>query len=198
MIRATKPRQTIRSLVMDYFMRHPKKDLPHGPVVDWVTKQWLKTHRTPPRDVWRMIRRLHEEGILIKVRKGVYRYDPDHGKQAEVEDFTPEQREAIFKRDNYRCVICGRGPHTGDEIHADHIIPKSRGGKAEISNGQTLCSQHNLLKKNLGHTETGKKLFINLYKLAKQKGDSRLVSFFKEILEIYKRYGMNDHIPWDE
>ena len=38
-----KPEQkTIGELVFEYFKKHPRKDIPHGPVVDWVTKKWLK------------------------------------------------------------------------------------------------------------------------------------------------------------
>lgn len=58
--------KTISELILEYFKIHPNKNLPHGPVVDWVTEQWLKKHRTPPRDPWRGIRKLHQEGTLIK------------------------------------------------------------------------------------------------------------------------------------
>lgn len=188
--------KTIRELVLEYFYAHPKKNLEHGPVVDWVTKQWLKTHKNPPRDPWRTIRKLHQEGFLIKVEKGVYCYDPSNITQRELEDFTPEQKEEIFKKDNYRCVICGRGRHNGFEIHADHIIPKDLGGKAEINNGQTLCSIHNFRKKNYKQTETGKKMFIHLYELAKSLNDNETLKFCKEILDLFEKYHINDHIEW--
>lgn len=139
--------KTISELVTQYFYANPNEDLEHGPVVDWVTKRWMETHSTPPRDPRRVIRALHQKGFLIKVKKGVYRYDLRVVREHDLEDFTSDQKEEIFKRDNYRCVICGRGRHNGYEIHADHIIPKDLGGKAEISNGQTLCSIHNLRKK---------------------------------------------------
>jgi len=190
------PGKTIRQLVKEYFIAHPHQDLEHGPVVDWVTEQWLKRHDAPPRDPWRTIRYLHQEGFLIKVRKGVYRYEPEAVSQRELEDFTPEQREEIFRRDSYRCVICGHGPHDGYEIHADHIIPKELGGKAEISNGQTLCSIHNFRKKNYKQTETGKKMFIRLYELAKSLGDEALAAFCQEILETFEKHHVNDHIEW--
>lgn len=138
---------TISGLVFEYFTNHPNEDLEHGPVVDWVTQEWLKTHSTPPRDIWRTVRGLHERGVLIQVKKGVYKYDPDAAVERELQDFTLEQKEAIFKRDNYRCVVCGLGRADGVEIHVDHIVPKSSGGKAEVENGQTLCSTHNFRKK---------------------------------------------------
>ena len=189
--------KTVRQLIMEYFYAHPIEDLKHGPIVDWVTEEWLKTHETPPRDPWRAIRALHQQGFLIKVKKGVYRYDPASVNQRELEDFTPEQKEEIFKRDNYRCVICGRGPQNGYEIHADHIIPKDLGGKAEISNGQTLCSIHNFRKKNYKQTETGKKMFIHLYELSKEIGDKNTMRFCEEVLETFEKHHVNDHIEWN-
>ena len=189
--------KTVRQLIMEYFYAHPNEDLKHGPIVDWVTEEWLKTHETPPRDPWRAIRALHQQGFLIKVKKGVYRYDPASVNQRELEDFTPEQKEEIFKRDNYRCVICGRGTQNGYEIHADHIIPKDLGGKAEISNGQTLCSIHNFRKKNYKQTETGKKMFIHLYELSKEIGDKNTMRFCEEVLETFEKHHVNDHIEWN-
>ncbi len=190
------PPKTINQLVMEYFAAHPNEDLEHGPVVDWVTQQWLQTHDTPPRDPWRAIRYLHQRGVLIKVRKGVYRYDPQAASQRDLEDFTPAQKEAIFRRDNYRCVICGRGREDGYEIHADHIIPKELGGKAVIENGQTLCSIHNFRKKNYRQTETGKRMFIHLYELAQSVGDEPLIAFCREVLEAFEKHHINDHIEW--
>lgn len=78
--------------------------MPHGPVVDWVEEQYLNLYNKKPRDTWRAIRHLHEEGFLIKVKKGIYRYDPSFVMKKEIDDFTAEQKEIIFKRDGYKCV----------------------------------------------------------------------------------------------
>lgn len=186
----------LRDLILEYFKEHPNQELEHGPDVDWATDQWLREHDTPPRDPWRSIRALHQEGILIKVRKGVYKYDPTAVIHRELEDFTPEQKEQIFKRDNYRCVICGRGRPDGVEIQADHIKPKDKGGQATLENGQTLCAEHNFKKKNYKQTETGKKMFIRLYELAKAQDDEDLMKFCAEILEVFEKNGINGHIEW--
>lgn len=186
----------VRDLILTYFKKRPNQELEHGPVVDWVTEQWLREHDTPPRDPWRSIRALHQEGVLIKVRKGVYKYDPRAVFYRELEDFTPEQKEQIFKRDNYRCVVCGRGRQDGVEIQADHIKPKDKGGQATIENGQTLCAEHNFKKKNYKQTETGKKMFIRLYELAKSQDDEDLMKFCAEILEVFEKNGVNGHIEW--
>ncbi len=188
--------RSIRDLILEFFSNHPNQEFEHGPVVDWVTEQWLLEHDTSPRDPWRGIRALHQEGVLQKIAKGVYKYDPQAVTHRELEDFTSEQKEQIFRRDNYRCVVCGRGRQDGLEIHADHIKPKDKGGKAEIVNGQTLCAEHNFKKKNYNQTETGKKMFIHLYELAKSKGDNELMKFCAELLEVFEKNGINGHIEW--
>ena len=190
-------RKSVGNLLKEYFKAHPKQNLQHGPVVDWVEEKYLKVHKRKPRDPWRAIRKLHEEGFLIKVKKGVYRYDPDAVKQRELEDFTSEQKAQILKRDGYKCVICGRGKKDGVELHADHIRPKYLGGKSTIKNGQTLCAQHNFIKKTLKQTETGKKMFIRLYELAEKERNKELKKFCTEVLETYERYDINDHIVWE-
>lgn len=179
---------------MQYFQTHPYKDLPHGPIVDWVEEQYIALYGKKPRDTWRQIRRLYQEGKLIKVRKGIYRYDPELIKQVELFDFPTEIKEAIFKRDNYRCVVCGRGKEDGVEICADHILPKDKGGGNTIDNGQTLCSEHNLLKKNYTQTETGKRYFIRLYEQAVAKGDKQMMDFCKQVFDTYNRHKVNQYI----
>jgi len=191
-----KQKKSISDLIKEYFKNHPDQDLPHGPVVDWVEEQYLKIYGKKPRDTWRGIRHLHEEGFLIKVKKGIYRYDPLFVKKRDLEDFTPEQKEAILKRDGYKCVICGRGKKDGVELHVDHIKPRYLGGKSTIENGQTLCAQHNFIKKTLKQTETGKKMFIRLYELAKKEGEEKLKKFCEEILNVYEKYNINGHIVW--
>jgi 5-methylcytosine-specific restriction endonuclease McrA len=193
-----KQRKTIRELIQEYFQQHPNTDLPHGPVVDWVTEQWrLQGNETPPRDPWRMIRRLHQEGWLIKVREGVYRHDPEAAGKVELDDFTPEQKQAILERDQYRCVICGKGLADGVELHVDHIRPRHLGGRSDIENGQTLCAQCNFRKKVYKQTETGKRMFIRLLKLAEKEGDQQMIEFCREVLRLYDTHGINDHIRWE-
>jgi len=185
---------TVADLIMEYFRMHPKEDLEHGPVVDWVEEQYFKLYNKRPRDTWRGIRKLHQQGILIKVKKGVYRYDPDTIQHKELYEFPPEIKEAIFKRDGYKCVVCGRGKEDGVEIHADHKKPLDKGGTNTIDNGQTLCSEHNFLKKNYSQTEFGKKFLIKLYNDAIESEDEKMIEFCKEIFDIYDKYGINGHI----
>jgi 5-methylcytosine-specific restriction endonuclease McrA len=185
---------TIAGLIMEYFKKHPKQDLEHGPVVDWVEEQYLKLYGKKPRDTWRGIRRLHQEGILIKVRKGIYRYNPDMIQHKELYEFPPKVKEEIFKRDGYKCVVCNRGREDGVELCADHILSKDKGGTNTIDNGQTLCTEHNLLKKNYSQTEAGKKYFIKLYEQAISQGDKRMIEFCEQVFYVYNKHHINTHI----
>jgi len=187
--------KTIGDLVLEYFKKYPKVDLKHSPVVDWVEAQYLKLYGKKPRDIWRQIRKFHQEGILIKVKKGIYRYDPAFVRKVEVSEFSAEQKEAIFKRDNFKCVVCGRGTKDGAEICADHIRPKDKGGTNTIENGQTLCMEHNLMKKNYSQTEAGKRYFIKLYEQAVAIRDQRMIKFCKQIFDVYDEKNVNSHIP---
>lgn len=187
--------KTVEDLAMEYFRAHPKQDLQHGPVVDWVEEQYTKLYSKKPRDTWRAIRKLHQEGKLIKVRKGVYRYDPDFARDVSLADFPEDAKQRIFQRDNYRCVVCGLGREDGVEICADHKKPLDKNGTNAIDNGQTLCTQHNLMKKNYSQTEAGKRYFIRMYESAVKAGDEKMIAFCKEVFDAYNHHHINGHIP---
>ncbi len=185
-----------KDLIIEFFKKNPDRDISHPEIVDWLTSVYKEKTGKVFRDPDRAIRKLSQEGFLIKIRKGVYRYDPSFVTNREMEDFTVAQKHQILERDGYKCVICGRGLKDGVELHVDHIKPKDFGGKATIENGQVLCSQHNFLKKNFKQTETGKKMFIRLYELAKKEGNQELLSFCVQILEVFDKNNINGHIKW--
>ena len=123
-----------REIIMEYFKRHPNRNIKHPEIVDWATAEYEKRTGKKFRDPDREIRKLSQEGQLIKISKGIYRYDPKAVKRRDLEDFTPVQKSQILKRDGYKCVICGRGPKDGVELQVDHIKPKDLGGRATIAN----------------------------------------------------------------
>ncbi len=186
--------KTIEGLVMEYFENHPNQELSHGPVVDWVTEQYLEEHDNPPRDPWRVIRQLHQKGQLIKVRTGVYKYDPDYVHEVELLEFSARDKEAILARDSYRCVVCGRGREDGITLTVDHIIPKDKGGTNTLKNAQTLCSQHNLMKKNYSQSEAGKRFFIRMYETAVSIQDDKMMAFCRAIFDAYDEHEVDFHI----
>ena len=186
-----------KALILSYYTKRSGQDVNHKDAVDWATAEWKRLTGKVFRDPDRAIRNLHAEGTLIKVGKGVYRYDPNHVTVKKQNYFTAQQKEEIFRRDGYRCVICGAGGKENVDIHADHVCPRERGGEATLSNGQTLCSAHNNFKKAYKQTETGKRLFIRLYEKACAVNDLKLKKFCHDILKMYEEHGINGHIEWD-
>lgn len=185
-----------KDLIIEFFKKNPNRDIKHPEIVDWVVSTYKEKTGNVFRDPDRAIRQLAQSGFLIKIAKGIYRYDPEKAYKRELQDFTFAQKQAILERDDYKCVICGRGKKEGVDLHIDHIKPKDFGGEATIENGQTLCSQHNFIKKNLRQTETGKKMFIRLYELAKSEKNESLIKFCSDVLETYEKHDINGHIVW--
>lgn len=65
----------------------------------------------------------------------------------------PGIRWQVFQRDNWRCLGCGRCADDGIILHIDHIKPRSKGGKDEFDNYQTLCEICNIGKSNRDETD---------------------------------------------
>lgn len=59
---------------------------------------------------------------------------------------TRELRNAVYDRDGYECLSCGESEIS--QLSLDHIIPRSKGGMAILSNLQTLCKNCNEEKGN--------------------------------------------------
>lgn len=57
-------------------------------------------------------------------------------------------RYKVFKKDSFKCVVCGHSASDGAKLHIDHIKPYSHGGLTELNNLQTLCSDCNISKSN--------------------------------------------------
>jgi hypothetical protein len=65
-------------------------------------------------------------------------------------------RQRIIQRDKSKCRYCGK--IVSDEIHIDHVVPYSLGGKTEIDNLVVACSSCNLRKGGRTLEETGMRL----------------------------------------
>lgn len=54
-------------------------------------------------------------------------------------------RFLVLKRDNFRCVTCGRSPATvvGLVLEVDHVLAWSKGGQTVAENLQSLCFECN-------------------------------------------------------
>lgn len=55
------------------------------------------------------------------------------------------------KRDGWKCTKCGFSPDKDERhlLHADHIVPLSKGGRNVLSNLQTLCYKCHEKKTNM-------------------------------------------------
>ena len=64
-------------------------------------------------------------------------------------------RYRVFLRDRFTCQHCGKSPSSspGLELHVDHKHAYSQGGETILENLQTLCSQCNIGKSDLGQEQ---------------------------------------------
>jgi 5-methylcytosine-specific restriction endonuclease McrA len=183
-----------RDLLLSYFQSKPNVPIPHAEVVDWVTARWLADTGTVFRDPDRGIRSLSQQGVLIKVRKGVYQYDPNYVVRKDLYDFSESQKQTILRAGGFKCVVCGMGTANGVDVQVDHIRPKDAGGLATLENGQVLCGSHNFMKKNYSQTEAGKRFFTKMREQAAAVGDPKMTDFCDEILATYAKYGYDSQI----
>lgn len=89
---------------------------------------------------------------------------------------SPKKRWLILKRDNFRCVACGKNQEQSP-LEIDHIIPISKGGQNIESNLQTLCRDCNVGKRNSYKPED---MFVDSQPTQGEKM-SALNSFFSDI-----------------
>jgi 5-methylcytosine-specific restriction endonuclease McrA len=78
---------------------------------------------------------------------------PETSKHAELLPETVERvaissgkRFEIFKRDNYRCQLCGAKAEDGAALHVDHCLAVAKGGSNDDGNLWALCDRCNLGK----------------------------------------------------
>jgi hypothetical protein len=184
--------------VRSYFIARPMEIISHERAKADLETAYLTVMGKRLEDSDRAIRKLYGEGFLEKIAKGQYRYNPDTAGKKEFIEFSQSEKNEIFKRDGYKCVVCGLGRENGLELHVDHIKPRSSGGEGVLENGQTLCGKHNYLKKNFTQTETGKKSFIRLLELVEANPDdpnaSTMEAFVNELLDVYDKYEIDTHI----
>ena len=71
-------------------------------------------------------------------------------------------RDAVYRRDKYRCRFCGRKTRN---LTIDHILPLSRGGHPEKkANLLTSCQQCNQRKANRTPEEAGMSIISEGYR----------------------------------
>lgn len=82
----------------------------------------------------------------ITKNRGVYEYLITGNERAVSMRAFPESDKIImYERQNHKCAICGK-EFDISEMHGDHIVPWSKGGKTTLDNGQMLCTECNIRK----------------------------------------------------
>ena len=181
-------------IALEYFLDRPGKEVHHDDVVPWVIGMYQTRLGKACRDPDRAIRKLHDMGLLIKVSKGVYCFDPAQIINNELYDFDETTKVAVKDRDGWKCVICGKGLAEGVELQVDHIKPRSKGGDGSLDNGQTLCGSHNYRKKDLDQISLGADMFKRLKKLSERDIQTnpeaaKVSDFCSRVLEVYVEFG---------
>jgi len=186
--------------VKSYYFERPGQDISHAHAKEEIETSWFELTGKRMEDSDRAIRKLHQLGFLKKIGKGLYRYDPESVNRRHLEDFPESLKKRILKRDAYKCRVCGLGKAEGIELHIDHIKAKDHGGQATFENGQTLCSKHNFMKKNLHVSTLGKKLFISLYEDALKSNTDigkQMATFANDVLLTYEKHDIDSEIEWE-
>jgi len=184
-------------IAFEYFLERPDQDVQHDDIVPWIIGMYQQRFGKFCRDPDRAIRKLHDMGLLIKVAKGVYRFEPEAISANVLDDFDENMKNEVKARDSWKCVYCGLGESNGVELQVDHITPRSKGGRAELDNAQTLCGAHNYRKNKLGQLELGERMFVRLKKNAQSTQSEnpeseKVIQFCDEVLALYKRYGLDN------
>jgi len=55
-------------------------------------------------------------------------------------------RRQVLMRDRNTCQACGAQDFSGRTLHADHVVPLSKGGMNSVENMATLCIPCHKLK----------------------------------------------------
>ena len=175
--------------IKEFFLERPNKIISTTAAKGAIEDIYLKQEKKRFEDCDRGIRSLFQKGFLIKVSKGHYKYDPNHaGEDKTLHNFSAKDKVTILKRDNYQCVICKLGKNDGADLQIDHIKPRDQGGLSTVENGQTLCSRHNFIKKNLNMNSLGKKIFDNLLDKSKKNKNMEMEKIATEFLDLFKKH----------
>ena len=97
------------------------------------------------------IDRYLKDDDIIKKDSGIYKYLlTGKEKFLSVREFSPSDKQWAYAKQEGHCPMClelgDDAVYEINEMHADHVLPWSKGGKTVRENCQMLCEHHNLLK----------------------------------------------------
>ena len=82
----------------------------------------------------------------VQKKSGIYEYLlTGQKKTLNLRTFSEDEKMTMYHRQKGLCAICGK-PFSIGEMHGDHIVPWSKGGRTTLENGQMLCAACNRAK----------------------------------------------------
>jgi Protein of unknown function DUF262/HNH endonuclease len=122
--------------------RKPMKSVPWGALYNQYKDEKLNPARLEKR-----ISELVADDELLN-NKGIYLYVLDgQEKHLSLRTFSDAQKLAAYERQKGICPLCGEHFELS-QMHADHILAWSNGGKTVPENCQMLCTTDNIKKSN--------------------------------------------------
>lgn len=123
--------------------RQPMKNVPWG-----VLYNQYKDEKLDPAKLEQRISELLADDELENNR-GIYSYVLDgQEKHLSLRTFSNAQKLAAYERQKGICPLCKKH-YELSQMHGDHILPWSKGGKTVPENCQMLCTIDNIKKSNL-------------------------------------------------
>lgn len=133
-------------------------------VIEWVQAIFPKKRREMKGVEWGQLYNANHERTDLDAKKleekvselmadddvtkkaGVYEYVLNgNEKVLSIRAFTSRDKRAAYERQKGICKICGKHFEI-EKMHADHIVPWSKGGHTTLDNCQMLCRDCNLKK----------------------------------------------------
>lgn len=113
-------------------------------IVEYITPAGKKIYQKSRDFSVDEMRKLKSDAIIMETDRNLKKINLNE----ERTKMTESLRYDVFKRDNFKCTICGRGSKDGVKLQVDHIKPVSKGGKTVLNNLRTLCDECNRGKRD--------------------------------------------------
>lgn len=159
----------IENLIRTYMMNHSGDNDANNlwkyveDVFKWVKKNFGDFEKPMAGVEWGHLYNEHKDDVLdaktiqkdvqrlmaddeVQKKSGIYEYLlTGEEKHLNLRAFSERERISMYKQQDGKCKLCSL-PFKIEEMHADHIVPWSKGGKTDLSNGRMLCTDCNLKK----------------------------------------------------
>ena len=179
---------------LDWFKQFPMRKFSNEEIRNLLPTAYLKSTRNKKnkfQDPCRSARKLVANGRIQKfptTKARYYWYDPKLENLPE--EFDDDEKTAILERDGLRCVVCGRGVADGVKVSVGYAMSTRRGGVLDIKNGRTLCPIHRWTLETAQDSDEGQRNWRKLRSKLPKMGEPRAQKFWKEFLELLKKYGI--------